>query len=481
SFADVINGQAGNDNLTGGGGVDQFRLQTNGNNDTITDFTVGTDKIGFLGGAVTGGFTFGNTAASAAGTTLNANDFNTRTSIATINNSDDNQVDVITATQTSAQIAAATGSNILNLYVVVFNSTTNQAEVWFDTDWDDAPTGRVQVATLNGVTSAQVFALTAADFVVYSSATDPIILDLGAPGISFSQIGNGVQFDINADGVADQMAWTAGEDAILAVDLDGNGTIDNGTEIFSPYFAGGTYAGSLAALASLDSNADTMIDSADTAFANLLVWQDLNHDGISDAGELSSLADHGITTISLEATPANGDLDGQALLAQGSFSYADGTTGTYVEVALDTAFGTVPVTPEDASGNDTLTGGDGNDLLVGGGGNDTLTGGAGSDTFDYNLLTDAGTTGDTITDFQVGAGGDVLHLADLLDTFGIPGGNANAFTGGFLNFDTSGGVNTLVQVDSDGTANTDGGASPVTLATLNNVLLTSADTANFIL
>ena len=83
---------------------------------------------------------------------------------------------------------------------------------------------------------AELAALTAADFVVYNSVTDPIILDLGAPGLAFSGLADGVTFDINGDGVADQMAWTAGEDGILALDLDGYGTIDNGTEIFSPVF-----------------------------------------------------------------------------------------------------------------------------------------------------------------------------------------------------------------------------------------------------
>ena len=43
---------------------------------------------------------------------------------------------------------------------------------------------------------------------------DPIVLDLGAPGISFTSVSNGVSFDINGDGVADQVAWTAGNDGI---------------------------------------------------------------------------------------------------------------------------------------------------------------------------------------------------------------------------------------------------------------------------
>ena len=78
SGADTINGQAGNDTLTGNGGADQFRLRTNSNTDTITDYTDNTDKIGFLGGAVTGGVSFTNTIGSAAGATLLATDFDSR-------------------------------------------------------------------------------------------------------------------------------------------------------------------------------------------------------------------------------------------------------------------------------------------------------------------------------------------------------------------------------------------------------------------
>jgi Ca2+-binding RTX toxin-like protein len=124
-------------------------------------------------------------------------------------------------------------------------------------------------------------------------------------------------------------------------------------------------------------------------------------------------------------------------------------------------------------GNDTLTGGGTSDLLRGGSGNDRLTGGAGGDTFDYNLLTDRGTVGDTITDFTKGVGADVLDVSDLLDTFAGYNGT-NAFTGGYLHFQAAG-ANTIVQVDSDG-----GGNGYVTLATLSNVTLTQADTDNYV-
>jgi Ca2+-binding RTX toxin-like protein len=129
------------------------------------------------------------------------------------------------------------------------------------------------------------------------------------------------------------------------------------------------------------------------------------------------------------------------------------------------------------AGNDILVGGAGNDILTGGAGNDTMSGGLGNDVFDFNVVADRGTTGDTITDFsRSGANGvDVLNLHDLLLTFtGFNG--ANAFTGGYLQFDTSSGTSTTVRVDTDGGAN-----SYVTLVTLTGTLLQQTDTPNYVL
>ena len=163
---------------------------------------------------------------------------------------------------------------------------------------------------------------------------DPIILDLGPEGIDLSYT---AAFDLNGDGQLDNIAWPGGQDGMLVMDLDGSGAIEDGTEVFSPDFGPGGYADALDALASLDSNHDGVTDSADPGFANLLVWQDQNHDGVSDAGELKTLADLGITGIYLNATASSGTIDGQQLLAEGTFTYADGQTGNYVMVALGQA------------------------------------------------------------------------------------------------------------------------------------------------
>ncbi len=164
---------------------------------------------------------------------------------------------------------------------------------------------------------------------------DPIMLDLGNDGIGFSSLENGVQFDINGDGVKDHVAWTTGNEGILAIDLDGSGKIENGSEIFSPNFAGGHFADGLAALATLDSNHDGKIDSSDAAFGTLLVWQDLNHNGVSDPGELKTLTEADVASILLNATSGGEPINGQSIAATGTFTHADGSAGSFVEAALD--------------------------------------------------------------------------------------------------------------------------------------------------
>jgi uncharacterized protein YegL len=348
---DVLVGRAGNDTLTGGADADQFRLATNSGADTITDYIQGIDKIGFLDTGSTGGgsVNFVNTAGSAAGTALNSSDFDVRSSFSDMTNSDDSQVVLINQSglTTSNIMTGDAGDDATNTFVIVFNDQLDVGQIWFDTNWNDTA-NRTLVATLSNITtSTQLNSIVASDIIVYSTPdnpADPIVLDLDTPGISFTSLETGVSFDINGDGILDRVGWTANNDGILAYDVNGSGTIDSGTEIFTPNFNGGNFASGLTALTSLDSNGDGVIDSADAAFGKLLVWQDSNHNGVSDVGELSSLAEQGIVAINLNAAAGNGSIDGQELQAIGSFRYADGTVGAFVEVGLDTAYGTAPET-----------------------------------------------------------------------------------------------------------------------------------------
>jgi len=117
------------------------------------------------------------------------------------------------------------------------------------------------------------------------------------------------------------------------------------------------------------------------------------------------------------------------------------------------------------AGDDLLIGGAGGDIIFGGTGSDTLTGGSGGtdteiDTFAWNAADGDGST-DTITDFTVGAGGDVLDLSDLLQ------GEENGNLTDYLTV-TSDGTNSTITVDADGT----GGSADLTIV-IENVDLTA--------
>jgi VCBS repeat-containing protein len=266
----------------------------------------------------------------------------------------------------------------------------------------DAGSGFVTAYTLVGASSVTGVKVTVGGPEVTLTpiaAADPIILDLDKNGFALSSIADGVTFDINADGKADQIAWTS-DDGILAYDVDGNGVIDNGSEVFTPDFNGGTFASGMAALASLDGNGDGKIDGGDAAFDELKVWIDANNNGISDEGELSSLSDHDVASISLTTDQTGGEEDGQTIFAEGEFTFEDGSTGNFVEVGFDTIFGSEP---------EGLT-------LYGGMGEVVMTGSAGADTFvfDGTALDDLDVA-DVITDFSSDEG-DVLDVTALLDS-----------------------------------------------------------------
>jgi len=386
-------------------GTDKIALLDNNNNDTNS-------------GSV-------NFAGSQNGDVLQASDFKSVAAIADVLNSYDNQL-IVVRTQVN-DIATRSINSLERAYIVVHNGT--RGEIWYDSNWGNSPAGRQLVAVLENATLTQIANLTREDFVVYSSAADPIILDLDKNGFAFSSIDTGVTFDIDADGNKDQIAWT-NDDGILAYDANGNGTIDDGSEIFTPDFNGGKFASGVAALASLDSNGDGKIDAGDAAFKDLKIWLDADNDGISDEGELSSLTDNGVASISLTADQSGGSEDDQVIFAEGEFTFADGSTGNFVEVGFDTIFGSEP---------EGVT-------LHGGMGEVVMTGTAGADTFVFDeTALDELDVADVITDFSSDEG-DVLDVTALLDS--LLGEQPDATVDTHLRATVEGG-NTTVSVQAE--------------------------------
>jgi hypothetical protein len=135
----------------------------------------------------------------------------------------------------------------------------------------------------------------------------PILIDLENDGIHLTGLDDPVWFDIDADGALDLLSWTDRSEGFLALDRNGNGTIDNGGELFGNVtrLANGSLPlNGYQALADLDSwvfsgNGDGHLDAADPAFSSLLLWSDRNHDGISQPDELQTVDQAGVRRIDL--------------------------------------------------------------------------------------------------------------------------------------------------------------------------------------
>lgn len=135
----------------------------------------------------------------------------------------------------------------------------------------------------------------------------PILLDLDQDGFHLSGPDPAVSFDIDADGIKDQIAWTKqGEhEGFLCMDRNHNGVIDDGTELFgyaTPLRNGKPAKVGYRALAELDSreaggNRDGLVDTADLQFGELCVWVDSNRDGVSQPQEISNLPEAGVAAL----------------------------------------------------------------------------------------------------------------------------------------------------------------------------------------
>jgi protocatechuate 3,4-dioxygenase beta subunit len=201
---------------------------------------------------------------------------------------------------------------------------------------------------LTNVTKTDTITLTSGkNDMSWDAAITPIAIDLNGDGIhTIAREDMTGSFDLLGSGKAIQTGWLSKSDGFLAIDSNGNGQIDDISELFGGISKGAGFA----KLASYDSNNDGVVDASDSNFASLLIWQDANSNGKTDAGELITLAQAGVTSLTVAHTElpfldANNNLH----LERSSVTLANGKiadmTDVYFNVAASDAAAAGVITP----------------------------------------------------------------------------------------------------------------------------------------
>ena len=160
-----------------------------------------------------------------------------------------------------------------------------------------------------------------------SKLVTPLVIDLGGDGIATTslQSANG-RFDLLGTGTSIGSGWITADDAFLSHDKNGNGRIDDIHELFGGFAQGDAFA----KLADFDDNLDGVVDASDARFAELSLWRDLNENHATDDGELSTLAQGGVSSLSVSSV-FNPLLDASGNF-RGDLGLATLTNGSQVDV-----------------------------------------------------------------------------------------------------------------------------------------------------
>ncbi|MHC8508792.1 MAG: calcium-binding protein [Rhodospirillales bacterium] len=360
--ADIITASTGGDTITFNSDSYTDRLKfTSLNTDfniTVTDFDAGLggDKIS-IGGTT---LDLKDNAGNAAGRSVDFAEISTSDSSALDLRSGTGDASIYEFTDTAMQLAStvtagnavtqalalisggSAGTHSLNVFsgakniFILYDGSTNSANAaiyYFENNGNTrVNSGELKLlAVLEGVGHGSL------DANNFEFNTDPLIFDLDGDGVTLTS--QTVAFDTDGDGALDGTTWFDSGDAMLVIDENGNGKIDGMQEVVSSFltYGDGKALGksSLDALAAFDDNGDGQITEADAIYSVLRLWNDANGDGVTDDGELLTLADFGITRIGLNGDDVNEETSGGTVQRTFEAQKADGEIVAGAEVSFE--------------------------------------------------------------------------------------------------------------------------------------------------
>ncbi len=290
-----IAGQGGNDTLTGGSGSDTFAwFSGETGSDTVTDFKVPEGDMIDLSGI----------------------------------------------------FANRTMSN-LNLFLQLQMLSNNDAVLKIDISGTGnfaSPTKTITftAGALNGLDNTLAKLVENKVINLTNQDQTPLMLDLDGDGVHTSSLADGVKFDIEGAGQKTFTGWSDGKDGFLVLDLNSDGTINNGTELFgnSTKLADGQTKAKdgFEALRQYDLNQDNLIDANDAVLANLKIWVDANKDGVSQSEELHGLQDIGLRALKLNAEAGHTLDNGNVLSLVSTWVDNRGQEHAFVDVTFATSW-----------------------------------------------------------------------------------------------------------------------------------------------
>ncbi|MGK7888717.1 MAG: SdrD B-like domain-containing protein, partial [Leptolyngbyaceae cyanobacterium] len=174
----------------------------------------------------------------------------------------------------------------------------------------------------------------------------PIALDLNGDGVQTTAMGaTEGKFDLLGNGTPIESGWLSSEDAFLAVDSNGNGVIDDISELF-----GGEVGEGFAKLATYDTDGDGLIGKQEILTGGLVLWQDANANHATDKGELMSLESQGVMSLNTAYEERAVYQYGNVLIEHGAANKADGSqidmVDAYFQIPGDAAADTLPTAPQ---------------------------------------------------------------------------------------------------------------------------------------